>query len=47
MTHLDCTTSAQVQDALNKHGGVAVVDCHATWCGPCKQIAPYVQKKNQ
>ncbi|RPB05954.1 thioredoxin domain-containing protein [Choiromyces venosus 120613-1] len=23
---------------------VAVIDCHATWCGPCKMIAPHFER---
>jgi thiol-disulfide isomerase/thioredoxin len=45
MAEIEATNQAQVQSFLDSNGGIAVVDCYATWCGPCKNIAPYVHQK--
>lgn len=34
-------------DALLKDESVLVVDCTASWCGPCKMVAPLIDQLSE
>ena len=37
-------TDEEFEDSILKNPGVCLVDFWAEWCGPCKMIAPSVEK---
>ncbi len=42
--NLIAVTDADFEQEVEKHAGVAVVDFWATWCGPCRMIAPILEQ---
>ena len=44
MANATPVTDANFESEVEKHDGLAVVDFWATWCGPCRMIAPIVEQ---
>lgn len=40
-------TDATFQDEVEKHSGLTIVDFWATWCGPCRMVAPILDQLSQ
>jgi len=38
----DIKNSEDYKNAIKNK--VTIIDCHATWCGPCKMIAPHFER---
>ena len=44
MSNIIPVTDDNFEQEVEKHDGLAIVDFWATWCGPCRMIAPILDQ---
>ncbi|HEU4641400.1 MAG TPA: thioredoxin [Gemmatimonadaceae bacterium] len=44
MSNAVVVTDGNFETEIEKHDGLAVVDFWATWCGPCRMVAPILDQ---
>jgi thioredoxin 1 len=44
MSNVIAVNDGNFEQEVEKHDGLAIVDFWATWCGPCKMIAPILDQ---
>jgi thioredoxin 1 len=44
MSNTMAVTDSSFAAEIEKHDGLALVDFWATWCGPCRMVAPIVDQ---
>lgn len=44
MSNAVAVTDTTFETEIEKHDGLAVVDFWATWCGPCRMVAPILDQ---